>query len=538
MSTDTRQVFRPMISTALNLFVFLVLFRFLAPVQFGGTSTYLILIGNSMEPKFHQGDLVVLRQQRDYQIGDIVAYEYPELGTVFHRIVDVDNGKYVMQGDNNDFLDPYTPAPEEVLARFWLHLPNAGKVMKFLRSPMVLPIFVIFSTGLMAFLILHQPKKRAPKSAAPRPAPLNEKPMIKSEFSPNQDMLILLTTVLLISLAVTVYAFVQPTTEMVTVPIDYSHNGVFSYTAPVPADLFNDGLVRSGEPLFRNLVSGFTVTFDYQFQSAEAVTLAGTYDLLMEISEPNGWRKTYRLLGPVHFSGTEFTAVSYVDFGPIQQIIDNLEAQTLVSRTEYTMTIYPDISLVGQLNGALFEDTFTPSLQFTFNDTMVSYKGESSLGEPIDAFHPIKGGNTLQMEAQKTTVNLLGAEVGIGALRTGGIIGLVISGSVLGYLVWQIVRPRLWMKRFLHQNDYAIEPMKLYNSKEPRKRLVEVSSLRAIALIADREGQQITHIILGSMHHFFVRSTRWEDVLYHFERPISEADQPLELELKEYDPPL
>jgi len=43
-----------------------------------------IVNGNSMEPLFHKGDLVVLRTANEYIAGDIVAYNNPGIGNVFH----------------------------------------------------------------------------------------------------------------------------------------------------------------------------------------------------------------------------------------------------------------------------------------------------------------------------------------------------------------------------------------------------------------------------------------------------------------------
>lgn len=37
-----------------------------------------------MEPLFHKGDLVVLRTANEYIAGDIVAYNNPGIGNVFH----------------------------------------------------------------------------------------------------------------------------------------------------------------------------------------------------------------------------------------------------------------------------------------------------------------------------------------------------------------------------------------------------------------------------------------------------------------------
>ena len=60
-----------------------------APLQFGGSAAYVILSGNSMSPEFELGDLVVTFSKNNYRQGDVVTYQHPEIGYVFHRIIDI-----------------------------------------------------------------------------------------------------------------------------------------------------------------------------------------------------------------------------------------------------------------------------------------------------------------------------------------------------------------------------------------------------------------------------------------------------------------
>ena len=60
-----------------------------APQQVGGNAAYVIIIGNSMEPAFHRGDLVIVRRAPLYQVGEAVAYRDPRLQRyIFHRILE------------------------------------------------------------------------------------------------------------------------------------------------------------------------------------------------------------------------------------------------------------------------------------------------------------------------------------------------------------------------------------------------------------------------------------------------------------------
>ena len=135
---------------ALNAAVALVLavglWVLLAPLPLGGDMAYIILTGNSMSPRFRKGDLVVTRRMAVYQVGDIVAYRHPQIGYVFHRIVDVDrDGRFVLKGDHNHWQDEYHPAPEEIVGRLVGHIRGGGRVFLWLRQPWVLAVL----TGVM-----------------------------------------------------------------------------------------------------------------------------------------------------------------------------------------------------------------------------------------------------------------------------------------------------------------------------------------------------------------------------------------------------
>ena len=116
----------------------LVLGYFLWPSSLGGCTTLTIVSGQSMEPTYYTGDLVVSRCA-DYAVGDVVVYNPPNVGSarVIHRIIDGDaESGWVIQGDNNDFVDPWTPTNERILGASTLHLPKVGLLGTVLVSPM------------------------------------------------------------------------------------------------------------------------------------------------------------------------------------------------------------------------------------------------------------------------------------------------------------------------------------------------------------------------------------------------------------------
>ncbi len=96
-------------SNALLILSSAALWYVFAPTKLGGGASYVMIDGNSMEPTFHAGDLVILTKAPVYNVGDIVAYKDLKLNAfIIHRIIEYEDGHYVLKGDNNAWIDPFT----------------------------------------------------------------------------------------------------------------------------------------------------------------------------------------------------------------------------------------------------------------------------------------------------------------------------------------------------------------------------------------------------------------------------------------------
>jgi signal peptidase I len=99
------------VGTVLTLAVLAAAWCFLAPPKLGGSTSFTTVDGTSMLPTLKRSDLVALRPAATYRVGDVVGYRSVLLGRiVLHRIVAIHDGRYVLKGDNNSFLDPDRPA--------------------------------------------------------------------------------------------------------------------------------------------------------------------------------------------------------------------------------------------------------------------------------------------------------------------------------------------------------------------------------------------------------------------------------------------
>src|SRR5256714_10851563 len=85
--------------------------HFLRPQSLGGNAGYVLVSGQSMEPRYHTGDLVLVEKQAGYHPGQVVAYRVPKGDAmagaqVIHRIVggDAKHG-VIVRGDNRSAAD-------------------------------------------------------------------------------------------------------------------------------------------------------------------------------------------------------------------------------------------------------------------------------------------------------------------------------------------------------------------------------------------------------------------------------------------------
>ena len=110
----------------------------LAPPILGGRTSFAITNGTSMLPHFHAGDLVLLRKEPTYHIGEVAGYHNGQLHVVvMHRIVAISDGHYQFKGDNNDFVDSFEPTKAQIVGAEWVHLPGVGRYVEDLHVPAV-----------------------------------------------------------------------------------------------------------------------------------------------------------------------------------------------------------------------------------------------------------------------------------------------------------------------------------------------------------------------------------------------------------------
>lgn len=115
---------------------------FLRPQSLGGNVAYVIVSGESMEPRLHDGDLVVAVRQSSYRVGDVVTYRVPEgeVGAgaqVIHRVIGGSAATgYIVKGDNRRGQDVWRPKPKDVVGKMRFDVPRVGRVVGLVQTPL------------------------------------------------------------------------------------------------------------------------------------------------------------------------------------------------------------------------------------------------------------------------------------------------------------------------------------------------------------------------------------------------------------------
>jgi signal peptidase I len=138
---------------------------FLRPQVLGGRAGYVLVSGQSMEPRYHTGDMVLVERHSSYRVGDVIAYHVPKGdpmagAQVIHRIIGGDGVRgFVVQGDNRTGADTWRPKNADIVGSEALRLPQAVVVLQFLRSPLLLGLLA----AAFAFVYLVVGRKPEPE---------------------------------------------------------------------------------------------------------------------------------------------------------------------------------------------------------------------------------------------------------------------------------------------------------------------------------------------------------------------------------------
>ena len=527
-----------------------------APLQLGGQAAYVIVNGNSMEPGFHLGDLVIVHEVLDYQVGDIVVYRSEQLKSfVFHRIIGKNLDFFTLRGDNNSWTDSYQPTRKEIVGKLWIHIPRVGKLVQWLRHPINFALMAGAAGGILAAAVLMSRSKRgkakskksgsewfdnmkkpsirdlatslaqsaplkafrAKRSTAivPRkevPAPVRGQET-RSWSGIIEGLFFVLGLLAFASLVVGFIAFTRPLWRNVPDDVSYQQTGTFSYSAVVPSGVYDSNILNSGEPVFSKLTCLFNLQFDYTLAGDDLQGLAGTHQLNAQVIEPDsGWQRTIPIEQETPFSGNTFTTQNILNLCQIEQIVAAMELKTEFRATYYSLVITPSVTVTGNISGRELQDTFEPQLTLLFDQVhFFLARTEPPLGDPLN---PSVTGILTGFRTEANTLAVLGKEFDISDLRTYAIIGLVFSLVGLLSLVTFITVVARRSQEALVQMKYSSMLVDIHGrNQELPSPAIEVVTMDDLAKLAERHNSLILHERHGLIHHYLVQGDR---ITYRF----------------------
>lgn len=516
--------FAPTVFSAFSIIAMIALWLAFAPTQAGGMASYIIVIGNSMEPGFHIGDLVITHEETSYYPGDAVVYRNRELQNfVFHRIIAEDVGRYVLQGDNNSWVDTYQPAREEILGKLWLHIPRAGVAIQKIRNPFSMA-FIAAGLGIILASSLFKGKAKGNKHMTNKSihewfasiqqksrswvahitGPESSKNTAVNEGKNWETSFFVLGLVLLSSLIVAIISFSRPTSRIVQDDIQYQHLGIFSYLAPAPQAVYDSNIIQSGDPIFPRLTCLVDVNLQYTLIAPQAVNVSGTYQLTAVIrEESSGWQRSLPLQEEAAFNGTTFGTTVKLDLCRMESLTQSLEQETDFHPGVYTLSVIPNVTVQGELQGRALDGQFDTSVDFIY-DRVHFY-----LIKNEDVENPLTITKTEAIHGERTepnTVAFLGAEVPVPMLRWLSGVGLVLS---LAGLVVMGLR----LQTLSHKNQaqflrlkYDSQIVDIQNMDSLGTNYADVMSMDALAKLAERFNAMILHVENSNSHQYFVQA--------------------------------
>lgn len=515
-------MFTPRRSAAvlLTLLVFTGWFAWLRPTALGGPATFIMISGDSMEPTYSHGDLVVLHRASSYQPGDIVAYPmktYFDTGRlVIHRVVGTDDRGFITQGDNRETADPWRPASGEIRGKAWAHIPKLGNYMAWLRQPNhlgALAAGILLIGGIGGVETRRRRRHGMKRHFTGSPGqPGGGLPSVG--FQPALAGLAVAAgalAVLFLVLGIFAFRSAPHAANRVSQPT-YSETGSFSYEIQMePSTIYPDGVLRSPEsppapgaeaaapqPAFASLAREARLTFQYQLEAGAPADLGGTIAADLVVRPRGGeWLRTTPLLAAEPFQGTTAARKLTLDLVALKALIAQVEEETGLRGGGYELTVVAKVEGKGTYAGSPLETSFESPFTLTYDGALITPPAELTSKAQASVTETVAVSRKLSLGVWSPTVTLAR-----GLALTGFSTAFGAATVLGGYLA------------FLLRNDEQARIRARYGSQmvdvqatesAGREDAIGVASIRDLARLAERFGSVILHQPLPDGHRYFVR---------------------------------
>ena len=482
------------VSNAILLVLLIAVWIALAPANLGGKVSYVVVNGMSMEPGYHLGDLALMRRADTYQVGDVVTYHDADMQAhVIHRIIGIDQGSYILKGDNNSWIDSYRPTNDEIIGKLWIHIPGLGKTFEWLRVPLHMALTVgLFGGALMAGTVI-------------KPSQRGKRKQVRSiSFGGTlEGGLYLFGFLALVFLSLGIFAFIRPLTRPAD-KIQYRQESQFTYSATGTPVIYDTETVRSGEPVFPRLTCFLNIGFTYNAIGEELQAVSGSHQLIARVSdEQSGWQRTIPMTDRATFNGNSFATSSALDLCQIVSLVNVLKQETGLRATNFTLEIIPQVIMTALADGNQISDSFEPRLVFRFDEVHFSLSTPKGQEDPLYLSRESMAANS---NILPNSISIPGAWISIASLRIIALVGFGVSLTGLLAFVWHLFKAARQNRETLIRLRYGSLMVNIYERDlQPTSTLIDVTTIDELAKLAERHNTVMLHMALNFLHSYFVQ---------------------------------
>ncbi len=459
------------VTSVVGVMILIMVWLIFGPTKVGGSTTYSVTDGISMQPLLHKGDLVLVREQPAYRVGDIVLYQSPVLHTpVLHRILRIQNGNYFFKGDNNSFVDPGYATRGELVGGLWFHVSGVGAVVGWFGVPAHAALLAGVATLTIALAGTtngrrrrrrhhHDHKSRRTKMAKTTSINVPSRSDPGGGRDPDRDIaarrprpyfdgptstLVALAVSLLLAVVLLTTGFTQPTRRAGSLPGAFRQAGTFSYSAKpnAPTSVYPTGIVTTGDPIFPSLVDTVNVRFGYRFSSSLPHRVQGTVELrALVLSQTNTWSEVSTVAPSTEFIGDTASVSTDLPLAGLYTLLNSVTNESGAAGATYTVDIQPVVHLTGSVDGRPIKQKFSPVLPFAVTSSLLRLDVVAPAAPPGATYVPATADSSLAAALHPSDAGAIAHEVAnelsvakyhvpILALRVLGILLALVAGAV------------------------------------------------------------------------------------------------------------
>lgn len=295
----------------------LVVWSYIGPANLGGPLWVAVTEGNSMEPGIHEGSVAFVRRDSHIEAGDIILYRSEQTGQdVLHRVISIEDGRYVTKGDNNDWVDPDRPTADDIKGVYLGHISGGSSWLGHLQSPLVSAVLGGITLGVFAMSLSSSTTtgrsrfRRSPGALRP----IQERAGAFAQSLTADTVMGVLMALVAAGVVFAAWLWTQPASEMAVATTNYAHGADWSYETTTGWEGVLPGRDRqeqallgqavTGQPIFPSVTPIVHVQMDYSLTAPALTDVRGTARLFVVLRDDlTGWSREADLVPATEFTG-------------------------------------------------------------------------------------------------------------------------------------------------------------------------------------------------------------------------------------------